>query len=116
MKLHHLAFRTNDVEALASFYEDVFRFEIVRREPPRSIWLGLDGGAMLMIEQRTEKEPTVAPGSMELVAFRVDEATRAEIRARAVDHRCYDGETEFTVYLRDPDGRRVGVSTFTPEA
>lgn len=110
--LHHLAFRTADVASLAGFYRDMFGFEIVRDLLPRSLWLGLGGGAVLMIEARSHEEPSLAGGALELVAFHVDERGRSAVRRKALERSCYDGETEFTVYLRDPDGRRIGASTY----
>jgi len=112
LRLHHLAFRTPDVAALAAFYRELFGFEVVRDGLPRSLWLGLAGDAVLMIERREAGEASPGPASMELVAFGVDEALRTEIRERARARGCFDGETAFTVYLRDPDGRRVGVSSY----
>ena len=64
-----------------------------------------------MVEARDEVEPAVAAGSLELFAFRVDDERKSEIRALAMKRGCFDGETAHTVYVRDPDGRRVGVST-----
>lgn len=112
IELHHIAFRTGDVAALARFYCDMLGFEVVRNELPGSMWLRIDRGAVLMIEARANREPPIAPGSMELIAFRGSEHMRCEVRQKALDRNCYDGETVFTVYLRDPDGRRVGVSTY----
>lgn len=113
LEVHHLALRTADVERLAAFYVDVLGLEPVRMEPPRAVWLALAGGAVLMIEARGPGEPGVPAGSLELFAFRVSPERKLEVRAIARARACYDGETEFTVYLRDPDGRRLGVSTYT---
>lgn len=110
--LHHLALRTADVAALAGFYSRMLGLDVVRASPPRSIWLGLGGDAVLMIEMREPGEPAPSPGTMELFALRVDAGGRAVVRQRALDAGCYDGETAFTVYLRDPEGRRVAVSTY----
>lgn len=112
MQLHHLAMRSADVTALAAFYCEVFSMKLVRDARPKSQWLGLGGEAVLMIETREAGEPAPAAGSLELVAFRVDEAGKAAIRRKAVERDCFDGETQFTVYLRDPEGRRVAVSTY----
>jgi catechol 2,3-dioxygenase-like lactoylglutathione lyase family enzyme len=112
LELHHLAFRTSDVASLAAFYRDVFGFDVVRESLPASLWLGLGGDAVLMIEARADGESPPAAGSMELVALRADESVRARIREKALERDCFDGETRSTVYLRDPDGRRVGVSTY----
>lgn len=111
-RVHHLALRTGDVAALAAFYRDVLGLEVVRDALPRSLWLALGPGAVLMIEAREAGEPAVPAGSMEMFAVAVDDAARDAIRARAVGLGCLDGETSFTVYLRDPDGRRVGASTY----
>lgn len=112
MPLHHLAFRTGDVASLAGFYREMFGWKVVREALPRSLWLGLGGDAVLMIETRAAAEPAVTAGTMDLIAFRVDEQTRRDIRRRARERGCDDGETASTVYLRDPDGRRIGVSTY----
>jgi catechol 2,3-dioxygenase len=110
-QLHHLALRARDVETTVAFYREVLGLAEVQSARPRSVWLGLAGGAVLMVEARNEAEPQVPDGSLELFAFRVDDARKHEIRALAVERGCFDGETGHTVYLRDPDGRRVGVST-----
>jgi hypothetical protein len=68
-----------------------------------------------MIEARGSEEPAVPVGSLELLAFRVSPDEKAEIRQRAKRAHCYDGETDHTVYFRDPDGRRLGISTFPLE-
>lgn len=112
LAVHHLAFRTADVAALAAFYRDVLGLEVVREALPRSLWLGLGGDAVLMIEAREAGEAAVPAGTMEMVALRVDDEERARVRERALALGIHDGETAFTVYLRDPDGRRVGVSTY----
>lgn len=116
LALHHIALRTADVAALAEFYKAVFDFRVVRDSLPRSLWLGLGGGAVLMLEEREAGEPGIPPDAMELLAFRVTGEEREDIKRKAVATGCYAGETPFTVYLRDPDGRRLGVSTYDLEA
>ncbi len=111
MRLHHLAFRTRDVERLVAFYARVLGLRETRDARPRSVWLGLEA-AVLMIEAKAPDEPDPPPGSLELVAFAVDAEAKSAVRDRAESLGCYDGETAHTVYFRDPDGRRVGVSTY----
>ncbi len=109
MELHHLALRTRDVERLVAFYRRVFDLLVVREGPHgcgQSVWLQLEHG-VLMIEPAAEDEPSIDPQSLELVAFRVDLARRAEIEARV----SVEARTEHTIYFRDPDGRRLAVST-----
>ncbi len=105
--LHHLALRTGDLPRLVEFYQRVLGLTVIREQPAYSAWLRA-GEAVLMLEVRGAAEPPVPAGSMELVAFAVSEAEREAVRARvAVEH-----ETAYTTYFRDPDGRRVAVSTY----
>lgn len=112
MRLHHLALRTADPAALARWYAALFALPTWRETAAGSVWLGL-GDAALMIERAGPDEPPVPAGSMEFFALAVDPAGRDAFAARcaragvAIEHR-----TEFTLYVRDPDGRRVGVSCF----
>ena len=112
LAVHHLALRAGTLEVTAAFYKQMLGLPEIRAERPRAVWLGLGSGAVLMVEARASTEPAIAPGSLELFAFRVDEERKRSIRALAQEHGCFDGETAHTVYLRDPDGRRVGVSTY----
>jgi len=118
VRIHHLALRTSDVPRLSTFYRDVLGLPVAKdgtRASAGSVWLAADD-TRVMIEARSADEPPVAPGSMDLVAFAIRPDERARFVARltragvAVEH-----ETDFTLYFRDPDGRRVGVSHF-PEA
>ena len=112
MRVHHLAFRTEDVDTLVAFYVRVFGFAIARTQRDdagtRSVWLALEPPpAVLMIERADEGEAGVPAGSLELVAFAVDRDEAAAIAARVE----VEARTEHTLYFRDPDGRRLGVST-----
>ena len=78
----------------------------MRRDDARgSVWLDA-GDAVLMLERAGEGEPEVPAGAMDLVAFAVDdkEAWRGRVSVEA--------ETAHTLYFRDPDGRRVAVSSY----
>jgi glyoxylase I family protein len=106
VRIHHVALRTTDLPRLERFYGDVLGFAVLRRDEARgSVWLEA-GDAVLMLERAGPGEPAVPPGSMELVAFAVDdkEPWRARVAAEA--------ETAHTLYFRDPDGRRVAVSSY----
>lgn len=112
LTIHHLALRTRDPERLAGFYERVLGLERIREQPGHSIWLALDGG-VLMIEQADDDEPEISRKSFELFAFAGTVEDRDALRARLPDlGLTADGETEHTLYLRDPDGRRVGLSSY----
>ena len=111
-RLHHLALRAADVDVTATFYRCMLALEIVRDERPRALWLGLADGSVVMVEARGAGEPAPSPGSLELFALEVTEDAKARIRRLAIEAGCFDGETAHTVYVRDPDGRRVGASTY----
>lgn len=112
LPVHHLAFRTRDVSRLVAFYVDVLGLPVLRETPGRSVWLRA-GNTVVMIERSEPDEPAIPAGSRELIAFSVCEEERAFLRERFLTLGiALDGETAFTTYVRDPDGRRVGVSTY----
>ncbi len=105
-----MALRTADVAGVARFYAEVFGLARLR-EGERSVWLGA-GSTVLMVEARGAGEPAVPPGTLELLAFPwagTQAEAREHVRARGL---AVEAETEFTVYFRDPDGRRVALSCF----
>jgi glyoxylase I family protein len=112
VQLHHIAFRTGNVTALERFYVDLLGFAVRERKPQGSVWLAA-GPVILMLEARDANEPGIPAASMELTAFAITPADRATVRARleAAGVRI-EGETAFSLYFRDPDGRRVGVSHY----
>jgi catechol 2,3-dioxygenase-like lactoylglutathione lyase family enzyme len=110
--LHHLAFRTRDIDALAAFYERWLGLPIVRDLRPKALWLGVGPGAVLMIERARDGEPSPAAGGLDLFAIRVSPRERARLRAELASEGRLEEETEHTLYFRDPDGRRVGASTY----
>jgi catechol 2,3-dioxygenase-like lactoylglutathione lyase family enzyme len=111
-RLHHLALRTRDLDRLVSFYEAWFGLSVVRESRPRSVWLGLGPEAVMMIELAEAHEPAPATGSLELTALAVSVEQRTRLRESLVRAGLLEGETQHTLYFRDPDGRRVGVSSY----
>ena len=117
MRIHHLAMRTRDVAALTRFYAAHVGLTEVRRlhgtggaGEARATWLAA-GDAVVMIEHAVETEPAVPDGTMELVAFAVSAEEKAHRKtALAAAGIPLEGETAHTLYFRDPDGRRVGLS------
>jgi catechol-2,3-dioxygenase len=103
--------RTTDVASLERFYTGVVGLQVLRRDDARgTVWLDA-GGTVLMLEPAIAGEPGVAPGTLELIAFDVDsiEAWRATHASSGIN---MEAETPHTLYFRDPDGRRVGVSDY----
>ena len=112
MHVHHIAFRTRDLRRLTEFYLRVLELHPVGERPGEAVWLSL-GEAVLMLESATEAEPGVPPGAMDMVAFAVDDTEREAVRQRLASAGvAIEAETPWTTYFRDPDGRRVGVSTY----
>jgi catechol 2,3-dioxygenase-like lactoylglutathione lyase family enzyme len=110
--VHHLAFRSRDLDALAAFYASWLGAAVVRDNRPRSLWLELGPGAVLMLELAAPHEPALDPRSLELVAFRIEAVERPGLRARLAEAGLLEAETEHTLYLRDPDGRRIAFSSY----
>jgi len=113
MRVHHVALRTDDLARLERFYVDVLGFRVTQRSDERSVWLDA-GEAIVMLERADAGEPKIPEGSREFLAFAImaDEKLFFTDRLKAggvsVEH-----ATEFTIYFRDPDGRRIGLSHFS---
>lgn len=112
MRVHHLAFRTGDLERLERFYVDALGLAVIRRNDARSVWLDA-GGTIVMLELRGPDEPAIDAASKEMVAFAVDPVARALYTDRlARAGVSVEASTDFTLYVRDPDGRRIGLSSY----
>ena len=122
MHLHHLAIQVHDLEPTVRWYREMLELPLLRewRDDAgtiRSVWLRLSGEAFLALERggaprRSDGEP-VEDGSTgyHLAAFRISAAERAywekrlDERGVAIEHR-----TRWTIYFRDPEGNRIGLS------
>jgi catechol 2,3-dioxygenase-like lactoylglutathione lyase family enzyme len=112
MRVHHIALRTRDLDKLEKFYAGVLGLAVTQRHGTRSVWLDA-AGTVMMLEHAEEDEPSIAEGSLELVAFATDEMARANIERLLGEASVpIEARTEHTLYFRDPDGRRVAVSTY----
>ena len=112
-RIHHVALRVADCERAAAFYGGVLGLVERRRwfEGPilRAIWLDT-AGAVLMLE-RALRGRGGEDGSGHLLAFAVDDLAAWERRLAAAGVAVED-HTPHTLYVRDPDGHRVGLSTY----
>jgi len=112
--IHHLALRVADCEASRAFYVDTLGLHEIRRstrdDAVQSIWLGLGEDAILMLERRLRGAGPES-GSGHVLALAVEDLPSWEERlaARGVP---IEDRTAHTIYLRDPDGHRLGLTVF----
>jgi catechol 2,3-dioxygenase-like lactoylglutathione lyase family enzyme len=122
--VHHLAIQCADLERCERFYREVLGLEVKQRWPgddgrDRSVWLEL-GGAFLALE-RSSRPPSPRPwrdpeAGLHLLALRIEAGQRAAVEARLASAGVEVVErTRWTLYLRDPEGNRIGLSHH-PEA
>ena len=121
MRIHHIAFRTDDVERLERFYVDIIGLSLLRRlrraahDGGTSVWLGI-GDAILMLEHASPDEPRMRAGCMEMIAFDIEKEARVGwLRRLSEAGVAIEAQTEHTLYFRDPDGRRIGISSYRRE-
>ena len=123
LSLHHLAITVVDLERAERFYAGVLGLPLERRwadavGAPRSIWLGLGAGAFLAIERHTgdvEARPIDRAG-WHCVALGIAPSARASWRSRLAEAGFpVERESDFTLYLRDPEQNLVALSHY-PEA
>jgi len=110
-RLHHLALRVSDCARAAAFYSGLLGLPEVRRLQQggalRAVWLSA-GGAVIMLE-RSLRGAGPAEGSGHVLAFAVSDLRAWEERLAAAGVPV-DDRTEETLFVRDPDGHRVGLS------
>lgn len=117
-----MALKARNVPETAEFYSKILGLPEVRRHEDgqglRAIWLRL-GDGLLMVERADRTEPQreadfhcASPG-WHLLALSIDADSQTEWRAHFEAHQvpivfC----TDFTLYVRDPEGNRVGLSWY----
>jgi catechol 2,3-dioxygenase-like lactoylglutathione lyase family enzyme len=119
--IHHVALRVADCERARDFYVGALGLREIGRSSSRgqgsgpagtleSVWLGLDEGAILMLERRL-RGAGPEEGSGHVLALAVEDLTAWEQRlaARGI---AIEDRTAYTVYFRDPDGHRLGLTVF----
>jgi catechol 2,3-dioxygenase-like lactoylglutathione lyase family enzyme len=116
---HHLAIQVRSLERMSAFYRDVLGLREVARHQRedgsvRSIWMGLPG-AFLALEE-VEGEPGAEPfrhprPGLFLLGLRIDASAREDVRRALHAHGvAVEHESKWTLYLRDPEGNRLGLS------
>ena len=107
------------------FYVDVLGLQVVRRWPrddgagERSLWLSVGQGEEFLALEACDADRHPTPfrdphGGLHLLALRILASERQEWERRLGDlvvHR-----TQWTIYVRDPEGNRLGLSHYPHEA
>lgn len=129
LALHHLAVVVGDLDRAEAFYAEVLGLRAVRRWDdaqgrPRSVWMGLGGGAFLALEKAGD--PARVSGARadadqdpgwHCVALAIAMEDRGAWRSRlAAAGVRIERESPYTLYLRDPDGNLLGLSHYPAEA
>jgi catechol 2,3-dioxygenase-like lactoylglutathione lyase family enzyme len=125
LPFHHLAIQCVDLERQERFYREVLGLTVLRRWPreeggDRSVWLGL-GGGFLALERALESMPGTPwrddRAGIHLLALRIAPGERAAWEDRLARHHVpVVHRTRWTLYVRDPEGNRIGLSHHPEEA
>ncbi|MEO5762179.1 MAG: VOC family protein [Vicinamibacteria bacterium] len=112
--IHHIALRVRDCDIAARFYASSVGLHEMRRITAdsgglRAVWMRA-GTTVLMLEQSIRGRGQES-GSGHVLVFPVDDLATAERRLGASGVPIAD-RTAATVYFEDPDGHRVGLSTY----
>ena len=119
--VNHVAIKALDIRRTTQFYVEVLGLTETHRNVDdrglRSVWLRC-GPVVLMIERSTTAgEPNMDfesdPPGLHLVALAIEPASRPQwvARIQAKGHPIVH-ETDFTLYVQDPEGNRIGLSTW----
>jgi catechol 2,3-dioxygenase-like lactoylglutathione lyase family enzyme len=120
--VHHLAILVRDLPGAEQFYCGILGLAVLRRWPDadgtgeRSVWVDTGDGAFLALERatgRAQGDEDEDEEGWHLVALRIEAGEREEWRQRfARAGVAVYRETGFTIYVRDPEGNRVGLSHY----
>lgn len=120
---HHVALLAADVERVAAFYREILGLpELARFHHAdgrlRSVWVGVRkeggvAGGFLAVEGTEAPPPNLPTRGYAMVALSIDPAARQEVRSTLESRGlAIDRETDFTLYVRDPEGNLVGLSHY----
>jgi catechol 2,3-dioxygenase len=117
--IDHVAIAVTDVERSVKWYCDVLGMD--RRHPewgnvPAMVCAGQTCVALFEIEGEAQPPPNRSAIAMRHLAFRVDrggfERAQKELRECGIEFVFMDHETAHSVYLEDPDGHRLEITTY----
>ena len=117
--LDHVALAVRDVERSARWYADVFGFE--HQHPGQwggtPVFIGTADASIALFPLRNEV-PGRQSGRPSILhfAFRTSRAgfqsAQEELKERGVDFEFQDHEISHSIYLRDPDGHEIEITTY----
>lgn len=120
LAIHHLAVRVADLDRAEDFYRNLIGLPLIRRwtddtGKPRSFWLALGGEAFLAVEKAPQGSPLRGddcPG-WHCISLGISVAGREEWKNKmAAAGFSVVRETDYTFYVRDPDGNLIGFSHY----
>jgi glyoxylase I family protein len=114
VNVHHIALEVRDCARAAAFYADVLGLRELKRHLDdsgglRAVWLAA-GSTVIMVE-RALRGHARPGGTGHLLCFAADDLARWERRLADAGVAVED-RTAYTLYVSDPDGHRVGLSTY----
>lgn len=119
--IHHVAILIRELPRSEHFYGEVLALPLLKRwlkpetKEERSLWYDLGQGSFLAVELCPETTPVTERESQELgwhlLALRIPRNDREvwRERLRQAGYPCTE-ESPYTLYCRDPDGNRIGLS------
>jgi catechol 2,3-dioxygenase-like lactoylglutathione lyase family enzyme len=119
--IDHVALAVRDVERSAGWYQDVLGLSRLHREVwgsfPAVVGVGTTSLALFPVASaRPDGPPGRGTICVRHVAFRVDrrnfERAQAELRARGIELEFQDHQIAHSIYLRDPDGHQLEITTY----
>lgn len=119
--LDHVAIGVRDVERSREFYERVLGLERAYEEWEMPVVLVAEGTGIAIFPEDVHPSSTpneVEPQAIRIlhIAFRVDregfEAARVELADGGIDFRFSDHGISHSLYLNDPDGHQIELTTY----
>ncbi|PJZ68475.1 glyoxalase [Leptospira perolatii] len=107
--IHHIAIATKDVSALREYYLSLpglnwERDQVTELGELRSTWFQ-SGNSRIMIEKEIE-----CKGPYALIFDGSDKSLRKKVELTF--GKSFESRTDYTVYFRDPDGNKIGYSSY----
>jgi catechol 2,3-dioxygenase-like lactoylglutathione lyase family enzyme len=119
VRFHHMAVQVKDLARCERFYTEVLGLSVYKRWEERSVWLG--GEDEFVALEKCDGEPQPAqwrdglPG-LHLLSLAIAPGERAgweeRFRAHGVE---VVRRTKWTIYVRDPEGNRIGLTHYPRE-